>query len=134
MAFTAVIFVLGAFMSFGQAAVFEHIPVYYPKHVAVVGGLVGMIGGLGGFALPIGFGVLNELTGLRQSCFMLLFALVSVALIWMHIAIRYMEREKAGAALGRLPELPELEEIHRAEHEGVLGPRAFRLHPPIDRG
>ena len=132
-AFTAVIFVLGAFMSFGQAAVFEHIPVYYPKHVAVVSGLVGMIGGLGGFALPVGFGVLSDLTGIRQSCFMLLFALVSVALIWMHIAIRYMERERTGAALGKLPELPEMEEIHSAEHEGALGPRALRPHPPINR-
>ncbi|KAB2912020.1 MAG: NarK/NasA family nitrate transporter [Hyphomicrobiaceae bacterium] len=132
-AFTAAILVLGAFMSFGQAAVFEHIPVYYPKHVAVVGGLVGMIGGLGGFALPIAFGILADLSGVRQSCFMLLFALVSAALIWMHIAIRHMEREKAGAALGTLPELPEMEEIHHSEHEGALGPRALRPHPPINR-
>ena len=130
-AFTAIILILGSFMSFGQAAVFEHIPVYYPKHVAVVGGLVGMIGGLGGFALPIAFGVLNDLVGVRQSCFMLLFALVLVALIWMHIAIRYMEREKVGAALRKLPELPEMEEIHRPEHEGVLGARAARTHSPI---
>jgi NNP family nitrate/nitrite transporter-like MFS transporter len=123
-AFTAVIFLLGAFMSFGQAAVFEHTPVYYPEHVAVVGGLVGMVGGLGGVALPIAFGVLNELMGVRQSCFMLLFALVSVALIWMHIAIRYMESEKASAALGKLPQLPEMEEIHRAEREAARAPPA----------
>lgn len=127
-AFTVVIVVLAAFMAFGQAAVFEHIPVYYPKHVAVVGGLVGMIGGLGGFALPVAFGVLNEVMGVPQSCFMLLFALVSVALIWMHVAIRYMERERAGAALRKLPELPEMEEIHGAEHEGALGPKAAHLH------
>jgi NNP family nitrate/nitrite transporter-like MFS transporter len=129
-AFTVIIFVLGSFMSFGQAAVFEHIPAYYPKHVPVVSGLVGMVGGLGGFALPIVFGVLNELMGVRQSCFMLLFTLVSVALIWMHIAIRFMEREKVGAALRKLPELPEMEEIHRSEHEGVLGPRVSRIHSP----
>jgi NNP family nitrate/nitrite transporter-like MFS transporter len=133
-AFTAIILILGSFMSFGQAAVFEHIPVYYPKHVAVVSAAVGTIGGLGGFALPIAFGVLSELTGVRQSCFMLSFALVSVALIWMHVAIRYMEREKAGTALSKLPELPEMEEIHRAEHEGALGPRALSPRPPIDRG
>ena len=130
-AFTAVIIVLAAFMAFGQAAVFEHIPVYYPKHVAVVGGLVGMVGGLGGFVLPVAFGVLNELMGVRQSCFMLLFALVSAALIWMHIAIRYMEREKAGAALSKLPELPEMEEIHGVEHQGVLGARAAHSHSPV---
>jgi NNP family nitrate/nitrite transporter-like MFS transporter len=32
-----------------------------------------MIGGLGGFVLPIAFGVLLDLTGLWTSCFMLLF-------------------------------------------------------------
>src|SRR5690606_4053613 len=47
--FTALVFVLGFFMSLGKAAVYKHIPVYYPKHVGAVGGVVGMIGGLGGF-------------------------------------------------------------------------------------
>src|SRR3546814_16264197 len=41
--------VLGFFMSLGKAAVFKHIPVYYPNHVGQVGGAVGMVGGLGGF-------------------------------------------------------------------------------------
>jgi MFS transporter, NNP family, nitrate/nitrite transporter len=35
-------------MSLGKAAVFKHIPVYYPTHVGAVGGLVGMIGGWAG--------------------------------------------------------------------------------------
>ena len=43
-------------MALGKAAVYKHIPVYYPKNVGAVGGLVGMIGGLGGFVLPIAFG------------------------------------------------------------------------------
>ncbi|MBI4273336.1 MAG: NarK/NasA family nitrate transporter [Rhizobiales bacterium] len=132
--FTSIVFVLGSFMSFGQAAVYEHIPVYYPRHVAVVGGLVGMVGGLGGFALPLAFGVLNDLTGVRQSCFMLLFALVSLALIWMHVAVRNMERERAGAAFKKLPELPEMEDIHHAEHEGVLGPRSPSLRSQANHG
>lgn len=51
--FTVTVFVLGFFMALGKAAVFKHIPVYYPKHVGAVGGLVGMVGGLGGFVLPI---------------------------------------------------------------------------------
>lgn len=86
--FVVVIFVLGFFMSLGKAAVYKHIPVYYPQSVGAVGGLVGMIGGLGGFVLPILFGLLNELTGVWTSCFMLLFALVVVSLVWMHLAIR----------------------------------------------
>ena len=60
-------------MSLGKAAVYKHIPAYYPDNVGAVGGLVGMIGGLGGFVLPIAFGALNDLTGLWSSCFMLLF-------------------------------------------------------------
>src|SRR5690606_6289427 len=66
-AFIAVAFVLGFFMSLGKAAVFKHIPVYYPGSVGAVGGLVGMIGGLGGFILPIVFGALNDLTGIWSS-------------------------------------------------------------------
>jgi NNP family nitrate/nitrite transporter-like MFS transporter len=71
--------VLGFFMSLGKAAVYKHIPVYYPNNVGAVGGLVGMIGGLGGFVLPIAFGVLNDLTGIWTSCFMLLFVIVAAA-------------------------------------------------------
>lgn len=43
----------------------------YPKNVGAVGGRVGMIGGLGGFVLPIAFGALSELTGLSTSRFIL---------------------------------------------------------------
>ena len=62
--FVITLFTLGFFMSLGKAAVFKHIPVYYPNHVGAVGGLVGMIGGLGGFILPIAFGVLLDVTGI----------------------------------------------------------------------
>ncbi|GIX34613.1 MAG: MFS transporter [Lysobacteraceae bacterium] len=90
--FTVLVFVLGFFMSLGKAAVYKHIPVYYPHHVGSVGGVVGMIGGLGGFILPIAFGALNDWIGVWTSCFMLLFVLVATALTWMHFAIRRMER------------------------------------------
>jgi len=76
-----------------------------------VGGLVGMIGGLGGFVLPIAFGLMNDLTHVWTSCFMLLFALVAAALTWMHLAIGRMERART-PELGRLPELPEMAELH----------------------
>jgi MFS transporter, NNP family, nitrate/nitrite transporter len=106
--FTVIAFVLGFAMSLGKAAVFKHIPVYYPDHIGSVGGLVGMIGGLGGFVLPIAFGALNDLTGVWTSCFMLLFVLVGTALLWMHFAIRRMEQRAAADELRGLPELPEM--------------------------
>lgn len=110
--FVAVLFALGFFMSLGKAAVFKHIPVYYPDHVGAVGGLVGMIGGLGGFVLPIVFGALLEVTGVWTSSFMLLFVLVAVAMAWMHGSIRLMERRAHGAAIEALPSFPELSEVH----------------------
>ncbi len=93
--FIGVAFVLGFFMSLGKAAVFKHIPVYYPQNVGAVGGMVGMIGGLGGFLLPLLFGWLKDTTGLWSSCFMVLFAIVAVSLVWMHLSIRRMERAPA---------------------------------------
>lgn len=35
--FILLIFTLGFFMSLGKAAVYKHIPVYYPLHVGAVG-------------------------------------------------------------------------------------------------
>ncbi|WP_404364789.1 nitrate/nitrite transporter [Marinobacter sp.] len=94
--FMLLIFTLGFFMSLGKAAVFKHIPLYYPHHVGAVGGITGLIGGLGGFLLPLGFGLLSDTTGIWQSCFMLLFAIVACALLWMHHSIRKAERVEWG--------------------------------------
>jgi NNP family nitrate/nitrite transporter-like MFS transporter len=83
---------LGFFMSLGKVAVYKHIPVYYPDHVGSVGGLVAMIGGLGGFILPICFGFMNDMIGVWTSCFMLLFIIVGVFVIWMHTSIVLSDR------------------------------------------
>ncbi|MCA1952536.1 MAG: MFS transporter [Hyphomicrobiales bacterium] len=121
--FIVTAFVLGFFMSLGKAAVYKHIPVYYPDRVGAVGGVVGLVGGLGGFLLPIAFGALNDLTGVWQSCFWLLFAIVAISLIWMHAAIRSMEKQAIGPELTKLPQLPEMQPIHEAKHEGALAGR-----------
>ena len=113
--FVLTVFVLGFFMSLGKAAVYKHIPVYYPDHVGSVGGLVGLVGGLGGFVLPIVFGAASDLTGIWTSCFMVLFALVAVALGWMHLAIRQMEQKAAGLDNRSLPQFPEMAGLHDAE-------------------
>ena len=118
--FLVTIFVLGFFMSLGKAAVFKHIPVYYPNHVGAVGGLVGMIGGLGGFVLPLAFGALLDLTGVWTSTFVLLFVLVTVALAWMHAAIRHMER--GAARRGEAEQVPELPEMQGLGEPGITVP------------
>jgi NNP family nitrate/nitrite transporter-like MFS transporter len=98
--FTLLTFALGFFMSLGKAAVYKHIPVYYPYHVGSVGGVVGLIGGLGGFVLPIAFGAMNDLIGVWTSCFMLLFVVVAASLVWMHFSILYMEKKRAPELAG----------------------------------
>ncbi len=130
--FVSLIFVLGFFMSLGKAAVYKHIPVYYPENVGAVGGLVGMIGGLGGFVLPIAFGVLNDLTGIWTSCFMLLFLVASVSLLWMHLSIQRMEREALSIGLRKLPEFPEMAPIHEEKHVGALSGHVVAEWKPED--
>jgi len=98
--------VLGFFMSLGKAAVYKHIPVYYPKNVGSVGGIVGLIGGMGGFILPICFGIMNDLIGVFTSCFMLLFAITAITLVWMHISIVLMEKDIVKSKF-----LPELKKV-----------------------
>jgi MFS transporter, NNP family, nitrate/nitrite transporter len=129
--FIVTVFVLGFFMALGKAAVYKHIPVYYPDNVGAVGGLVGMIGGLGGFVLPIVFGELNDLTGLWTSCFMLLFLIAFVSLLWMHFSVRQMEREAVAGV--PLPELPEMQPIHTPEIAGVLSGAVLQDWRPEDK-
>ena len=124
-AFTVLVFILGFFMSLGKAAVYKYIPLAYPRHVGSVGGVVGLIGGLGGFVLPIVFGIVNDLTGIWQSSFMVLFAISGLALTWLVISVRQMERAAHGEVLAELPQLPEWPEpveaaSRRTESEAVL--------------
>lgn len=83
-AFTGLMFVLGIAWAFGKASVFKYISDDYPQNIGAISGIVGLAGGLGGFVLPILFGVLMDLTGIRSSAFMLLYGVVWVSLIWMY--------------------------------------------------
>ncbi len=65
--FTALIFVLGIAWAFGKASVFKYISDDYPDNIGVISGVVGLAGGLGGFVLPIMFGALMDITGIRSS-------------------------------------------------------------------
>ncbi len=93
--FTILSLVLGATMGIGKAAVYKHIPDYFPADVGVVGGIVGVLGGLGGFIMPVIFGYLLQSTGLWTSSWMFLAALIAVCLTWMHFVIQRMQRSKA---------------------------------------
>ncbi|MCC7096179.1 MAG: NarK/NasA family nitrate transporter [Thermomonas sp.] len=118
-----VLFILGFVMSLGMAAVFKHIPTYYPKHVGSVGGVVGMIGGLGGFILPIAFGVMNDLVGIWSSCFMLLFVIALTSLLWMHFAILRSNRARH-PEMARDTDLPEIMAAQEAVRQARIAAEA----------
>lgn len=89
--FTVFLFVVGIAWGFGKASVFKYLSDEYPKNIGVISGIVGLAGGMGGFLLPILFGVLLDVTGVNSTAFMLLFGITLVSLIWMHFS---GEREK----------------------------------------
>lgn len=98
--FTGLLFVVGTAMAIGKASVFKFIGDEYGENIGAVSGVVGLAGGLGGFVLPILFGVLLDLTGVRSSAFMLLYGSVCVSLIWMHFSFKpkFKPEFKADAA------------------------------------
>ena len=93
--FTILSLLLGAVMGVGKAAVYKHIPDYFPDDVGVVGGIVGVLGGLGGFVCPVIFGYLLRATGIWTTCWMFFFVVTVVCLVWMHVVVRRMTREQS---------------------------------------
>jgi NNP family nitrate/nitrite transporter-like MFS transporter len=97
--FTFLLVLLGSSMGIGKAAVYKHIPEYFPDNVGSVGGLVGMLGGLGGFFLPPLFAYTKAWTGFPTSTFFVLFVLVVVCALWMHwTVVRMLHNESPDLA------------------------------------
>lgn len=106
--FTSLLFVVGLMWAFGKASVFKHIANDYPENIGVVSGIVGLVGGLGGFVFPILFGVLVDITGVRSSAFLLLFLVTTLSVVWLQIG----ERSRRRKPVAHLSE-PALETIAR---------------------
>lgn len=92
--FLLLVILIGISWGIGKAAVYKHIPEYFPTEVGVVGGMVGMIGGLGGFFGPIIFGYLLTATGIWSSSWIFILIFSSICLIWMHYTITKIMNEK----------------------------------------
>ena len=97
--FTVLLFVVGIAMAVGKASVFKFISDEYTHNIGAASGIVGLAGGLGGFVLPILFGAIVDLTGVRSSCFMLLYGTVCVSLIWMNFQFRKEHMAKASPTI-----------------------------------
>lgn len=80
-AFTTLLFVLGIAFACGMASTFKYVGDDFPETMGAISGIVGMVGGLAGFLLPIMFGAVLDVTGIGSSCFMLLYGIVAVSLL-----------------------------------------------------
>jgi NNP family nitrate/nitrite transporter-like MFS transporter len=79
--FVPLLFALGVALAFGMASTFKYLGDDFADNLGVVTGIVGLAGGLAGFLLPILWGALLDLLGIRSSAFMLLYGIVWVSLI-----------------------------------------------------
>jgi NNP family nitrate/nitrite transporter-like MFS transporter len=92
--FAGLVMVLGVVWGIGKASVYKLIPDYYPEEVGIVGGMVGVLGGLGGFVSPIIFGYLLEHTGLWTTCWMFMWVLSVICLFWLHNVVQLIQRRE----------------------------------------
>ncbi|WP_164110348.1 MULTISPECIES: MFS transporter [Sphingobacterium] len=86
--FTLLVILIGCMWGIGKAAVYKHIPEYFPNEVGLVGGMVGLIGGLGGFVGPILFGYLLDYSGLWTSSWIFVCFVSAGCLYWMNRVIK----------------------------------------------
>lgn len=93
--FSILVILIGILWGIGKAAVYKHIPEYFPNEVGVVGGMVGLIGGLGGFIGPILFGYLLDFSGLWTSSWIFVFIVSAISLFWMNTIIKKMMHHEA---------------------------------------
>jgi NNP family nitrate/nitrite transporter-like MFS transporter len=86
--FTILVFFVGIAQGIGKASVYRSLADHYPKNMGSVGGMVGVIGGLGGFSMPIMFGIAADMLTVRSSAFMLMSAILIGIMIWTWMASR----------------------------------------------
>ena len=91
--FTVGVLGCAALLGLGNGAVFKLVPQYFPAETGTVTGLVGAMGGLGGFFPPLLLGVFRDRLGVSWPAFVML-ALVALAL-WLLNARVFVPRESA---------------------------------------
>jgi len=99
--FTVLLFVLGISFACGMASTFKYIGDDFPENMGAVSGIVGMMGGLGGFLLPILFGVILDRLGINSSCFMLLYGIV-----WVSLTLNYLTEVRRAPVMGEKKSVP----------------------------
>ncbi|HEY4588973.1 MAG TPA: MFS transporter [Thermoanaerobaculia bacterium] len=87
-----------ALLGVGNGAVFKLVPQYFPKETGTVTGLVGAMGGLGGFFPPLLLGVFRDRLGVAWPGFVLL-AAMALLLAWINRRVFLARQEVQETAL-----------------------------------
>ncbi|GGJ77368.1 MFS transporter [Deinococcus aquiradiocola] len=90
---------LGVGMGIGKASTYKLVSNHYPQEMGVVGGLVGLLGGLGGFFLPLMFSALKGQTGLIQAAPMVLLPLTALSAAVFLTGMLQVRRRETGTAV-----------------------------------
>ena len=93
---TALLLVVTGALGVGNGAVFQLVPQRFGDRIGTMTGLVGAAGGVGGFLLPFGLGVLHQVTGSFGAGFLVAAAVAGGA--WLAVA----RRQRLWHAQGRL--------------------------------
>lgn len=93
-----VLVLLVAVMGFGNGVIFQIVSEWFPRDIGLASGLVGAAGGIGGFLVPIWFGLLRERTGTFMSGFIGLALISAAAATTVTPAVKYRLRKLAQAS------------------------------------
>lgn len=75
--------IVGVAMGIGKGSSYKAVADEFPRDIGAVGGLVGMLGALGGFLLPLLFGLAGRKLGVPQAAFLVPLALALASLAWL---------------------------------------------------
>ncbi|MGZ4480731.1 MAG: MFS transporter [Gaiellales bacterium] len=84
---------MGVFLGAGNGAVFKLVPQEFPKSPGAATGIVGAVGGLGGFFPPVVMGLIKEWTGSFALGFV---GLLAFGIVCFLVALNLLLRERGG--------------------------------------
>jgi NNP family nitrate/nitrite transporter-like MFS transporter len=95
----AVIMVAGmACLGLGNGSIFQLVPLTFPGEIGIATGVVGAVGGLGGFLLPNLLGATKQLTDSFSAAFIVLAALAVAAVLLLQVATIRRQAPRVAAA------------------------------------
>lgn len=93
---TVLLFLLMTSLGSGNGSVFQIVPQRFPKEIGVVTGVVGAVGGLGGFLLPNLLGSLKDITGSYGTGFMVYTVAALLCMLMVTLLRKEWQRTWAG--------------------------------------